>query len=114
MPTRTLKLEIPDKVTILNLPLCATILSVGIQRSTPVVWFETPEVSGMKDILSNAGFDEDCWPTVNIKFEVVPTGEFASNGMKFVGTVVRPRRSDPTRTAVFHIYVEESKFIHTR
>lgn len=114
MPVRTLKFPIPEKVSVLRLPICSTILSVGLEGRKSVVWIETPEVATMKEIINEAGLDEDCWPNVPVKFEIVPTGEHASNGMKFVGTLIRPRISDPTRNAVVHIYAEQSKFIHFR
>jgi hypothetical protein len=104
MSVRVLKLLIPNKESLIKLPVCAKILSVGLERGNPVFWFEEP--------------DTDCtdctdvnWPHVDIKFQVVPTGEYASDGMKFIGTLVRPRRNDPTRNAIFHIYVQDSPFI---
>ena len=111
MPVRTLKLPIPDKVSIIKLPVCSTILSVGLERISNIVfWFETPDF----DVAELDHGVEENWPQINVKFQIVPTGECADENMTFIGTLVRPRRSDPTRNAVFHVYAEKSKFIHTR
>ena len=109
MPVRTLKLPIPDKVSTVMLPVCSTILSVGLERGSNVVfWFEAPDTESIDHD------ESEPWPQINVKFQIVPTGECADNNMAFIGTLVRPRRSDPTRNAVFHVYAEKSKFIHIR
>ena len=108
MPGRTLKFQIPDAVSFVKLPICSTILSVGLERISNIVfWIEEPDVAS----IDQADID---WPNVNVKFQVVPTGERPDYNMVFIGTLVRPRRSDPTRNAVLHVYAEKSKFIHTR
>lgn len=107
MPVRTLKLPIPNKVSTITLPVCSTILSVGLERGSNVVfWFEAPDTESIDHD------ESESWPQVNVKFQIIPTGECADNNMTFIGTLVRPRRSDPTRNAVFHVYAEKSKFIH--
>ena len=103
---RVLKLS-ADTSTIFKMPVCSTVLSVGIQRGNPVIWFEEPD-------LEKVGYEPEAWPTVDVVFDVVPTGNEVKDNMVFVGTVQRPRRSDPTRYSVVHVYMNRSKFINFR
>lgn len=83
----------------------------------PVLWFEEPDVDTVdgdaQGVVMKGGdaAAETDWPQVEVQVQVVPTGEHFPKGYRFVGTLARPQRSDPSKDAVFHIYVQDSSLI---
>ncbi len=78
----------------------------------PVLWWEEPcldSVDGDAEGMEFVGVDENDyasrWPKACVELFVVPTGEPAPRNAVFMGTLQRPQRQDPSRDAVFHIYI---------
>jgi len=92
---------------------------IGEPSLVPVLWWEEPdfdeEDGALADVTMPGVEDgvayEERWPRVDVHIAVVPTGSATDTTFRFVGTLQRPQRQDPTKDATFHIYVKQTPFI---
>lgn len=76
--------------------------------SVPVIWYQEPSYD---DIDASHRFSADNIPMVSPTVYVIPTGEEVPHFSRYVGTLQRPQRLDPSKEYVVHVYLEEVAFL---